>query len=370
MSDTDDVVFRRATLDDNEALVALAAACPMKAAMTLCVHRAPDFFALNRVQGDPWVVFVAEDPRAGVIGCVAGAVRHVWLRGRPKSVMYTVDFKLRPDFRGRGLADRLLRMGWPECEAREVPSLMGILAGNAPIERRLLNPPEGIPKPARLGTVRVYSLLLPGLTLSRPSRRIRVRRAGPADLPEMLALWERVGRSREGAPVLDASAFDAFLDRAPGLSLSDYLLAFRGDRLVGSVGVWNQDAFKETVVLDYRATVSAVRRAHNLVARPLGWPALPERGAPLKALHIVHPFVPGSDPAALTALLHHARRECVGQGASLLELGLDPHDPLVRALRPFPHIGVDVNCFLTADPGSSELPVPGPGPFHFETALV
>jgi GNAT superfamily N-acetyltransferase len=355
---------------DNDDLVALSAACPMRAAMTLCVHRHPDFFALNRVQGDPWVVFVAEDPREGIIGCVAGAVRKVWIRGRPKSVMYTVDFKLHPRFRGRGLADRLLRMGWPECDALGVPSLMGVLAGNAPIERRLLNPPDKIPKPGRLGTVRVYSLILPGLALSRPSPEIEVRPAAPADLPSMLALWDRIGRTREGAPVLDAQAFEQFLDRAPGFSLGDTLLAFRGTELVGSVGVWNQDSFKETRVLDYRRSVSMVRRIHNLVARPLGWPLLPDRGAPLRALHAVHLFVPETEPAALTALLQTARKQCVQQGASIFELGLDPRDPLGRALRPFPRIGVDVNCFLTPDPGSSDLPVPGDGPFHFETALV
>lgn len=366
----DAVVIRPATPEDNAGLVALSAACPMRAGMTLCVDRAPDFFALSRLQGDPWYVVVAEDPGAGVIGCGGGAVRRLWLRGRPTRVMYAGDFKLHPRFRGGTLADRILRSGWPLCEEAGIPSLMAALAGNAPVERRVANPPAELPKPGLLGTVRVHTLLLPGLSVTRPPRDIRVRSATPDDLDEMIALWDRVAPGRDGAPVLDAATLVRFVGDAPGLSLSDYLLAFRGGTLVGSVGVWNQDRFKETRVLDFGRTVDLVRRAHDLVARPLGWPRLPDRGQALRALHAIHLCVPGAAPEALAALLHAARRRCVRDGAVAFEIGLDPRDPLTRALRPFPRIGVDVRCYLSPVPGSDVAPLPSVAPLHFETALV
>lgn len=365
-----DIVIRMATPEDNAELVALSAACPMRAGMTLCVHRDPDFFALSRLQGDPWYVAVAEDPHAGVIGCGGGAVRRLWLGGRPTSVMYAGDFKLHPRFRGRGLADRLLRAGWPLCEEAGIPSFMAALAGNAPIERRVASPPPGLPKPGLLGTVRVYTLLLPGVRLTRPPRGIHVRAATPGDVEALIALWNRVAPGRDGAPVLDAPTLLAFVESAPGLSLSDYLLAFCGDTLIGSVGVWNQDRFKETHVLDFGVGIDLVRRVHDLVARPLGWPLLPERGQALRALHAIHLCVPGSEPAALTALLYEARRRCVRDGAVAFELGLDRREPLIRALRPFPRLGVDVHCYLSPVPGSDAPPPPGAVPLHFETALV
>ena len=52
---------REAVPDDNRALVDLAAACPMEGDMSLCVHREPDFFALSRLEGEPWHVGVVED---------------------------------------------------------------------------------------------------------------------------------------------------------------------------------------------------------------------------------------------------------------------------------------------------------------------
>src|SRR5256885_8016187 len=41
-------------------LLALAAACPMRVELKLCVRREPDFFALNRLEGDRWDVGVVD----------------------------------------------------------------------------------------------------------------------------------------------------------------------------------------------------------------------------------------------------------------------------------------------------------------------
>ena len=47
---------RDATTVDNDALVALAEACPMRGDITMCVDRAPDFFSLVRLEGERWRV--------------------------------------------------------------------------------------------------------------------------------------------------------------------------------------------------------------------------------------------------------------------------------------------------------------------------
>ena len=55
----DTVVVRDARDADNEALVALAAACPMAGDITMCVDRAPNFFALSKLEGSQCKVGVA-----------------------------------------------------------------------------------------------------------------------------------------------------------------------------------------------------------------------------------------------------------------------------------------------------------------------
>src|SRR5256885_16580670 len=82
-------------------LLALAAACPMRGELTLCVRREPDFFALNRLQGDRWDVGVVDAGRAGGIGCVAIAERVAYVDGVAAPTPYASDPQRPPLFRGR-----------------------------------------------------------------------------------------------------------------------------------------------------------------------------------------------------------------------------------------------------------------------------
>ena len=52
--------LRDATLNDNDALIELTAACTMHGDIALRMDRSPDFFALNRLEGN--------DARVGVVG--------------------------------------------------------------------------------------------------------------------------------------------------------------------------------------------------------------------------------------------------------------------------------------------------------------
>ena len=73
--------IRDATPADNEQLIALAAACSMMGDISLRIDRGPDFFALNRLEGQSWRVGVAE--RAGmIVGCVAISERLAYVNAR------------------------------------------------------------------------------------------------------------------------------------------------------------------------------------------------------------------------------------------------------------------------------------------------
>ena len=68
------VHVRDAVHSDDEALRAIAASCPMEGDITLRVTREPDFFALNRLEGQEWRVGVAESD-GRVVGCAMAAER-------------------------------------------------------------------------------------------------------------------------------------------------------------------------------------------------------------------------------------------------------------------------------------------------------
>ena len=368
------IATRDAAGGDNAALVALAAACPMAGDVSLCVDRDPDFFALNRLEGERWRVGVAHAvDETALVGCIATAERRVYLHGRAERTAYVSDFKVHPAHRGGPVADALA--GWARGACRDlggerVPTTMTILAGNAPMERRAAGP-RGLPPLARFATLQAWAV-----PLLWPRRErvpgVRVESAsGERDLDEMAALWSRVAPGRQLAAVLDADALAAWVARAPGLSPESYLLARRGDgRLAGFVGVWDQSSFKRLRVTGYSRRLAAARLAVNAVAPLAGAAPLPPAGEPLRSLAAVHLCVPADAPDVLRALLLRAYALHRGRGWSFLTLGLDARDPLRAALAGLAAQPTAVHAYVSTPAGAYDGPPLGALPLHHEVALV
>src|SRR5829696_479630 len=129
---------RDAEPSDNWGLVALARACSMSGDIELRIDRAPDFFTLNRLEGERWRLAVAE--RDGqIVGCICTSERDSYVNGERQRTGYVGDLKVHPHHRDSVIADGLCRDAaelmtvLPEC-ARV---LITVLAGNAPMETGL-----------------------------------------------------------------------------------------------------------------------------------------------------------------------------------------------------------------------------------------
>jgi GNAT superfamily N-acetyltransferase len=363
---------RPATPADNDALLALSAACPMEGDVGLCVERAPDFFALVRLEGDDVEVGVVDGPDGTPVGCIAVAQRAAYLHGEPARTMYVGDLKVRPDHRGTGAADRLSEWARDRCRARggdDVPTLVTVLAGNRAMQRRLAGV-RGLPHLHRFATVRSYSVSL--LWRRRPPRSgLRVEPAGEADLEEMAALWARVAPGRQLAAVHTADSLAAWIAAAPGLDPSAYLVARRpGGRLAGFLALWDQESFKQLRVTSYSRRLAAFRAGFNVVAPAVGAARLPPAGGPLRTLTAVHVCVPGTSPEVLRALLVAAYNQRQGRGWSFFTVGLDVTDPLTAACRGLLAQPTDVWAFQATLGAERRRPALDDRPLHHEIALV
>jgi ribosomal protein S18 acetylase RimI-like enzyme len=314
------MTVRDARPADNEALVALAAQCPMDGDMSLCFDRHPDFFALSRLVGDPWRVGVI-DGDEGPIACIGVARRFVYLDGSPAQLAYLGDLKVHPLYRRRGAGRALVR--WAVAAARDMVGeddllLATMLAGNTAVDslRRGFTP--GV---YQWATVRSHSVSL--LWRRRlPQTRLTVRPAGSADVPDMVGLWRRLAVSRQFAPICER-----FPVQAPDL---DYLLAHHPDgELAGFVGLWDQHRIKQMRVTGYSRRLAAARVTFNLAAPLARAPRLPRPGSALSYRTVVNPCAP--NPETLRVLLLHACNRLRGH-YSFITIGLDVRDSLTRAL--------------------------------------
>ena len=363
-------VPRPATPGDNAGLLALAASCPMRADISICMHRSPDFFALNRLEGDDWRVTVADAEGEGAVGCIALARRRVWLDGRSVDSFYVSDLKVHPAHRGTGVADALQSdvWGWCRTAGPDLPVLVTVLAGNRAMDRRI-RAIRSMPPLARVGTVRVHTVPLLRRVAALPGFP-RVSRADAADVAELSELWSRFASERQFAVHFDALDFARWIAAAPELRLEDYLVARDGTgRIVGFLALWDQHRFKQLHVAGLSPRGRLFRLLFNSAARTCGARPLPPVGDAVRCLAAVHVCVPPDRTDVLRRLLLAAIEAAHGT-ASFFTIGLDVRDPLASALAGLRSLPSDVDLYATSADGKFGGPRSRARLCHFETSLV
>lgn len=342
----------------------------MRADISICMHRSPDFFALNRLEGDDWRVTVVDAGGEGVVGCIALARRRVWLDGRSVDSFYVSDLKVHPAHRGTGVADALQRGVWEWCRAAgpDLPALITVLAGNHAMDRRI-RAIRSMPPLTRVGTVRVHTVPLLRRVSPLPGFP-RVSRADAADVAELADLWSRVASERQFALHFDASDLARWIAAAPDLRLEDYLVARDGTgRIVGFLALWDQHRFKQLHLAGLSPGGRLFRRLFNTAARARGARPLPPVGDAVRCLAAVHVCVPPDRGDVLRRLLLAGIHAAHGT-ASFFTIGLDVRDPLASALAGLRCLPSDVELYATSADGEFGGPRGGDRLCHFETSLV
>ncbi|HEY2378220.1 MAG TPA: GNAT family N-acetyltransferase [Gemmatimonadaceae bacterium] len=365
------ICVRDADAGDNDALLEIAASCPMEGDIALAMTRAPDFFQLNRLEGAQWRVGVAEmDGR--VVGCVMGAQRRAYLNGEERWTFYTGDLKVHPTKRRAGVADALsewVRTALGDMGGSGAPVLLTILGGNRAMERRTLGRGR-VPRFERFATIRAFSIpLLFPRRFGQTSPR--VHRATMADIEEMIVLWKRVAPARQFAPVLTPESFAEWVASAPGLDVSDFRLARdSAGRLLGFLGWWDQSSFKQLRVMRYSPRLGVVRAVINGLASLTHGVALPSPGEALRYCTATHVCVPGEKSDVLRALVRSSYGELRDSRHAFATIGLDVRDPLCGALDGLFVQPTDSHAFVCTALGDYSGPSLVDRPLQYEIALV
>ena len=143
-----------------------------------------------------------------------------------------------------------------------------------------------------------------------------------------------------------------------GLSIGDFLLAFRNGRLAGVAGVWDQGSFKSYRLLDAPAT--------RAPGGEDGVPA-PRNAGSISPFFVHSILVEGNEPAVFADLLSWIMREYADSGRERIALGLDAKDPLLSALEGFTFKRFLSDHFLVTF-GKDPRPALKPGVFYLEAA--
>lgn len=300
----------------------------------LSLQREPDGLAAGSIEGDVHHLMVARERTTGQVAAVASrSVRDAFVNGEPQRLGCLGQLRIATAFRQHR---RLLDGGFEFC--RQIHErgdarlyLVSVVAGND-AGRRLLG--RRVPGWPRIEVVdRLVTLAIPVRSAPRrPIRGVQLEPGSAGRLHEIVQCLSRNGRRFQFSPCWSAADLLS-ATRTRALSLRDFVVAVRDDRVVGCLACWDQRTFRQVVVTGYARALRRWRPLLNLIAPWAGIPALPPAGAALDFAYISHVAVDADDEYVLRAMMIEACRRVRASALDYVALGLAAHSPLLPAAR-------------------------------------
>lgn len=311
--------FELASPTDEARLRELAASVAIPGWVTVSYRREPDFFAAGPVLGDHHQVLVARDPQGQPVGCASRSVRRLWMAGESRAVGYLSGLRVAPAQSGRAITPRGFAFLRELHQDGLCQSYLTTIIEDNQRARRLL---ESRPRPS--------------MPTYRPVARLRTRAiplvgwhdtglcwARAEHEQSLLAFLRREGAKRNGFPVIERLG-------QGWPQVEDFCLAFEGTQLLGAAALWDQRAYKQTVVEGYASPVARLRALLNGLA---GTRLLPAVGEPLAMACLACWAAPTREILArlVAAVAAEARR----RGLAYLMVASLANDPVGEAIQRF-----------------------------------
>jgi len=272
-----------ATPADDFAIRGLCRREPMPGKIVVTYEREPDFSLGCRVTGSDFQILVARDAEKGeVVGVACRSTRTLFINGHPQRLGYLGQLRIDQRFRGRWLVSRGFSLLRQLHDQDPVPGyLVSIIAGNHEAEAILVRKPrKSFPS-----FHRVADLCTLAISVRRAKPRLNCRAeissAAPSQVPELARFLQTHGRQRQFFPEWTEDSLRGLTSL--GLRIEDSLVARHGGKIAGIAGLWDQSAYKQTVVQDYSRWLKAAAPINNLGANCFGRTPLPQPGTKLRS---------------------------------------------------------------------------------------
>lgn len=321
---------------DDEGIRQLLRREPLPGRVQLAFCRDPDFSLGCAVTGDDPRILVARARGAdGIVGVACRSVRDVFLDGREQRLGYLGQLRVDERFRGRWLLARGFAILEQIDREDPVPAyLASIVDGNEEavgvlIRRRRRSYPQ-FREIARCRTLAIPA----GRQKAAVGGDFEIRPASAGELPALARFLRAQGVRRQLSPVWTEEKLRAL--RGYGLNLDDVRIATRRGTIVGTMALWDQTGFKQSVVRGYSGWWKALA------------PVLPRIGQQLRSVYASLVCIADDDAAVFRALLREVYNLACARRADYLLIGLDARDPLLRPARAYRHLSYGSRLYLAS----------------------
>ena len=291
--------------------------------INLLLTREPDAFHAAAISGDRYELMLAyrQDPRQ-LVGGGARFELDAYINGEAARIGYLGELRVHGGFQQRRTLLLEAYRAMRKChEAGNAAVYITTIISDNKSTRRLLE--------AGLSDMPTYQPLEEMVTLTIPARQaanvrapaVNVEQDPALEIDELAERLSATGRDYQFNPVWSAETLLS-PERCRGVSASDFIVARDADGIKGALCLWDQRAFKQSVVAAYSRRLARARPFFNIVAPLLRQPRLPSPGQQLESAFLSHLSVDPDDAATLLALVKKAGQSAVGRGIDYIMLGL------------------------------------------------
>lgn len=316
--------IRLATPSDDAAIRSLLRRSVMSGAVRVAFTREPSYAAGEGLAGanDATVVWEREGSLTAMGRC---SVRTLYRNEVPTRVAYLGELRFDPAQRS---AARGMRRGYELladfANAAGAEGCFTSIAEDNSRARLVLEHGGRLGLPAYRSLFQLVTLLMP---VHRGSHGVSTET--PNDTDEITSFLDRHARRHHLSLTWDHDRWSAFARH--GIEPRTFVVVREGGRIVAAAALWDQRAFRQTIIDGYSGGVPLVRPALNILRTVGGLAALPAPGAAVAYGSIVGAAVesPSQWPALWRALSYRAGQ----MGLAWLSVARDATDPELPVLR-------------------------------------
>lgn len=306
---------------DDAGIRALMQRQAMPGRIRIAFAREPDFSRGCAVTGDDYKIVVAR-ARDEIVGVACRSARNVFLNGHPTRLGYLGQLRVDDRFRGRWLVSRGFALLGEIDRLDPLPAyLASIVDGNQEANAVLV-------RRRKFREVARYQTL--AIRAGRSARATQKIVAGSLDqVPEIVRFLRTEGSRRQFFPVWTEES----LRNLDGLKIEDIRIARRGGAIAGVMALWDQTAYKQSIVRGYSGWMRMAQ------------PFLPRVGEEIRGVYAA--LICASDPDVFADLLGAIRTLASERKFDYLLVGLDARDPNLPVARKYRHYAYPSRLYLT-----------------------
>ncbi|MEW6009345.1 MAG: hypothetical protein AB1629_06910 [Candidatus Omnitrophota bacterium] len=313
----------------------------------IAFQRDPSYYYGLGIEGKfNQVIVVRDKTNKNIVGCGTRSIKPVYINGQIRHIGYLNHLRIYKQYRKGMLVARGYQFLKELHQDKKVCAyLTTLIEDNRYAFRILIGKRAGLPCYQDIGLYYSFAIGI-------PSRRKRfksscdIQRGSQSKIDDIVKFIHENGSQKQFYPFYCKEDFVSDNGYLRDLSINNFYLALKNDKIVGLLAKWDQQNFKQVIIKGYNGKLYFSKPLYNLYAYFRGLPKLPQPNSQLNFFYVSLIAIQQNEPEIFRELIQFLSNEFADKGYLYFLIGLHSTDRLLKAMKYFSAIKYTSRLFL------------------------